>query len=216
MSDIILYDYWRSSASYRVRIALNLKNIPYQAHSVDLLSTEQISKYREQNPQGYVPALVIDGSFLTQSLSIIAYLDETRPDITLLPDGATARQRVRAMAHIIAMDIHPVCNLNVARHAVKKMNGGDEEREAWMQHFILKGLEPLEELITDTGPGDFCYGNQPSLADICLIPQLYNANRWDADFSHLKRITAVSEKCAELEAFQMAYPETVRAHSDPA
>ncbi|PHQ72319.1 MAG: maleylacetoacetate isomerase [Sneathiella sp.] len=214
MSDIILYDYWRSSASYRVRIALNLKNIAYEIVPVDLLTREHLSvEHLERNPQGFIPALAIDDEMLTQSLAIIDYLDETRTKLPLLPDGTFTRQKVRAMAHVIAMDIHPVCNLSVAAYAVQKMGGDDDDRAEWMQHFILKGLQPLEQLIRDAGEGGFCFGAEPTLADICLIPQLYNAARWGADFSHLTRITAIGEKCAEIDAFQKAYPETVKAMS---
>ncbi len=212
MDDIVLYDYWRSSASYRIRIALNLKNIPYTAIPINLQSKEhQAAEHLERNPQGYVPALVLDGEMMTQSLSIIEYLDETRSDIPVLPGTALARQKVRAMAHLIAMDIHPVCNLNVVSRVVDLTDGGDEERKSWMQHFIIKGLTALEVLIRNAGEGDFCYGNWPTLADICLMPQLYNATRWGADFSHLPRISAIGERCAGIEAFQKAYPETVQA-----
>lgn len=213
MSDVILYDYWRSSASYRVRIALNMKNISYQSVQIDLPTKEHLSEVHiQQNPQGFVPALAIDGLMLTQSLSILEYLDETRSCTPFLPGNPIARQQVRAMAHVVAMDIHPVCNLNVASYVMELTNGGDKEKAAWMQRFILKGLVSLEELISDAGSGDFCFGDWPTLADICLIPQLYNAKRWGADFTQFKRIAAINAQCAELDSFKQADPDTVRGN----
>jgi maleylacetoacetate isomerase len=207
MSEILLYDYWRSSASYRVRIALNLKHLPYTANVVDLAAGENLL---DHNPQGYVPALVIDGKTMTQSLSIIEYLDDLYPDPPLLGKTAEARQSVRALAHLVAMDIHPVCNLNVVNYAVDNAKDGDKLRGDWMRHFIEKGLTALEQLINEKGPGSFCYGNVPTLADICLMPQIYNADRWGFDISSLKRISEIGQNCSAVEAFQKAHPDAVR------
>jgi len=207
MSDIVLYDYWRSSASYRVRIALNLKQLDYQSKVVDLAAGEKLVSH---NPQGYVPALIINGQTLTQSLSIIEYLDELYPPPPLLGETAEARQCIRALAHVIAMDIHPVCNLNVVNYASNLAPDSDAVKGDWMKHFIGKGLTALEQLINDSSSGSFCYGDYPTLADICLMPQIYNADRWGFDISPLTRISRIGRQCAKIEAFQNAYPDAVR------
>ncbi|USG61519.1 maleylacetoacetate isomerase [Sneathiella marina] len=207
MSDIVLYDYWRSSASYRVRIALNLKKLTFQSKVVDLAAGEKLYSH---NPQGYVPVLMMKGKTLTQSLSIIEYLDELYPTPPLLGETADARQSVRALAHLVAMDIHPVCNLNVVNYAADLATSSNPVKVDWMKHFIGKGMTALEQLINDAGAGPFCYGDCPTLADICLMPQIYNADRWGFDISSLKRISEIGQRCAEIEAFQKAHPDAVR------
>ena len=203
----ILYDYWRSSASYRVRIALNLAGIDYKPVVVDLLcKAHRSAEHLKRNPQGLVPALEIDGLMLTQSLAIIEYIIETR-GVSLLPDEAADRARVRALAHAIAMDIHPVCNMSVVAHVVELAGGGDATRVAWMQRFIGKGLAAFEELLDHPATGTFCHGERPGLADICLIPQIYNAERWGADISGLKRIQAIRAACEALPGFANAHPD---------
>lgn len=207
MTTPVLYDYWRSSASYRVRIALNLTGIAYQPVVIDLLAGDHVAPtHLERNPLGKVPALEIDGLMLTQSLAIVEYLIETR-GVALLPDEPAERARVRALADVIAMDIHPVCNLAVVAHVMELTQGGDAVRVAWMQRFISQGLEAFEKLLDHSQTGTFCHGDTPGLADICLIPQLYNANRWGVDISGLSRIAAIGAACEALSAFANAHPD---------
>jgi maleylacetoacetate isomerase len=176
METPVLYDYWRSSASYRVRIALNLAGVEYTPVVVDLLGKAHKSpEHLKRNPQGLVPALEIDGLMLTQSLAIIEYIIETR-GVSLLPDDAAGRARVRALAHSIAMEIHPVCNLSVVGHVLELAGGDDAMRVAWMQKWIGAGLQAFENMLDHPDTGTFCHGDAPGLADICLIPQIYNAN----------------------------------------
>jgi len=203
----ILYDYWRSTASYRVRIALNLAGIDYEAVVVDLLNgAHKNDEHLKRNPQGFVPALEIDGMMLTQSLAIIEYIIETR-GVCLLPDDAAERARVRALAHCIAMDIHPVCNLSVVAHVMELTGGDDAVRVAWMQRFISQGLRAFETLLDHPATGKFCHGDAPGLADICLVPQIYNAERWGADTSGFKRIQAIRAACDQVPAFANAHPD---------
>ena len=203
---IRLYDYWRSSASYRVRIGLNLLGLAYEAVPVDLTKGEQREgENLARNPQGLVPALEIDGLLLTQSLAILEYLDETRAAGWLLPDAA-GRARVRALALAVSADIHPVCNLRVARHA--EANGRIPMAD-WMGHFIPLGLEGVEGLLARGETGRFCHGDTVSLADICLVPQVYNALRWKVSLDPFPRIRAIAEACESLPAFAAAHPDRV-------
>ncbi len=209
MAETVLYDYWRSSASYRVRIALNLAAIDYRAVSVDLVAGDQNAReHLARNPQGFVPVLEIDGLRLTQSLAILDYLNETR-DLGLLPDAADARARVRALAHAIAVDIHPVCNSSVVAH-VAGLTGRPETRGEWMVHFIRPGLEAFEALLSAREPTAFCCGDHPMLPDLCLIPQVYNARRWGAEVDDLPRLMAAVRACEAHPAFAAAYPEAVK------
>lgn len=210
METPILYDYWRSSASYRVRIALNLAGIGYEAVVVDLLGKAHKSpEHLARNPQGLVPTLAIDGLMLTQSLAMIEYIIETR-GVALLPDEAADRARVRALAYAIAMDIHPVCNMGVVAHMLELVDGDDAMRVAWMQRFIGAGLEAFEMLLDHPATGTFCHGETPGLADLCLIPQIYNAERWGADISGLRRVQAIRSACDRLPAFVNAHPDKVK------
>ncbi|MGR3760860.1 maleylacetoacetate isomerase [Roseobacteraceae bacterium NS-SX3] len=209
MSETVLYDYWRSSASYRVRIALNLAGLAYRAVKVDLVKGEQQSpEHLARNPQGFVPVLEVDGLRLTQSLAILDYLDQTR-GLGLLPKEPAARARAQALAHSIAVDLHPVCNLGVARHATRISGGREDMPKAWMQHFIRPGLQAFEALLEGFEQAPYCTGETPGLADLCLMPQLYNARRWEADFSDLQRICAVEKACAQHPAFAAAHPDAV-------
>lgn len=211
MTETVLFDYWRSTASYRVRIALNLAGITYQSKSVDLTTGAQRQPdHLARNPQGFVPVLEIDGLRLTQSLAILDYLDNTR-DMGLLPKSPGERAKVMALAHAIAVDIHPVCNLQVASYAAEITNDQKGIREQWMQRFIRPGLVAFESLLRDYNQNPFCCGDTPGLADICLIPQLYNAHRWGVDISDLSRIKSVETACTTVPAFADAHPDAVNA-----
>jgi maleylacetoacetate isomerase len=206
MSDTILYDYWRSSASYRVRIALNLAGIDYQSVPVSLLKQEhRAPEYLALNPQGLVPALFIDGQLLTQSLAIIEYVSETR-GANFLPQNPLDRARVRALAHAIAMDIHPVCNLSVVNYAASLTDTPEETTKAWMQKFIGRGLAALEVMLQQA-PGPLCFGSTPSLADICLVPQVYNAKRWEVDLGAMPRILSIVGQLTKIDTFARSAPQ---------
>lgn len=206
----ILYDYWLSSASYRVRIALNLLGLPYESRPINLVTGQhRAEEYTALNPQGLLPTLLIDGQPFTQSLAILEYLHGQIPGSTLLPDDAYGQYRARQLAYAIAMEIHPVCNLHVANHAAQLTGGGDSAKRAWMQHFISRGLYAFEEMLP--GGTRFCLGASPRMPDVCLIPQLYNATRWGVDLAPYPRIRGVAAACDELEAFRRAAPDLVGA-----
>lgn len=205
----VLYDYWRSSAAYRLRIALNLLDLPYTSVPVDLVAGDQCRAANlARNPQGLVPTLQIDGHSLTQSLAVLEYLDETRA-AGWLPTGPAAcahdRAHVRAIAYAIAMDIHPICNLRVAKHAVSL----GATMEGWMQHFIPLGLSGVEAMLAASAH-PFCHGDRLTLADICLVPQVYNAHRWGVDMTAFPRIAAISQHLEGLAAVQAAHPDRAR------
>jgi maleylacetoacetate isomerase len=203
----VLQDYWRSSAAYRVRIGLSLLGLAYRSVQVDLVTGEQRgTENRALNPQGLVPTLSIDGLVLTQSLAILEYLDETR-GAGWLPEGPGPRARVRALAYAVAMDTHPVCNLHVVRHAVAL---GGTTTEGWMQHFIGVGFAGLEAMLAQAQPGRFCHGDVVSLADICLVPQVYNARRWGVDLTAFPRIVAIDAALTAIPAFAAAHPDAVK------
>ena len=210
MADITLYDYWRSSASYRVRIALNLKSLGYEQVVVNLLEgAHRGAAHRRRNPIGYVPALDIDGQMMTQSLAIIEYLEARFPDPALLPADPAEAARLRAIAHAIAMDIHPVCNLNVTNHHAAAFDGDADAKDAWMVHFMSRGLLAVEAMADHPATGPFLHGDAPGLADIVLIPQLYNARRRDTTLAEMPRLTAIETACLAHPAFQAAAPEMV-------
>jgi maleylacetoacetate isomerase len=203
----VLFDYWRSSASYRVRIALYLLGIEYDAVPVNLLKKEHKSPaHMARNPRGAVPVLDIDGQRLTQSLAIVEYLHETHPGSTLLPADAPGRSRVRALADAIAMDIHPLCNLGPTGYVMELTGGGDAVRKAWMQKFIGEGMVAFEVMLDHPATGRFCHGDTPTVADLCLVPQLYNALRWEVDLTAMPKSTAIGKVCESIDAFARAYP----------
>ena len=207
VNGVVLRDYWRSSAAYRVRIALHLKGIPFRREVIDLVAGEQAGEaHRQVHPQGLVPALWIDGRWLIQSLAILEYLEETRPEPALLPRDPAARARQRALALAVACDIHPVSNLGVLNR-VERL-AGPEARLQWNRDNIARGLAGIEPLLAhpdDTGP--FCHGDRPGLADCVLIPQLYNATRWGVPFGHLPCLPEVARACADHPAFVAAHPD---------
>lgn len=207
MSGVVLYDYWRSSASYRVRIALNLAGITYRAVSVDLVAGDHKSDaHLRRNPQGLVPVLEIDGLRLTQSLAIIDYLDMTR-GLGLLPAEPGIRAQALALAQTIAIDLHPVCNLSVARHATALSGNAEGMPGNWMNHFIRPGLLAFEAQLGGFQQTPYCTGPQPGLADLCLVPQMYNARRYQVDLTDLPRILGVEAACAKHPAFAAAHPD---------
>ncbi len=206
MSEAVLYDFWRSSASYRLRIALALAGIDTRPVPVDLPTLRhKTPEHVARNPQGLVPVLEIDGDRFTQSLAILDYLDETR-GLGLLPAEPAERAHVRALAHSIAVDVHPVCNVSVAAYAVE-LSGREEAREMWMRRFIAPGLAAFEALLARWEQAPYCTGANVSLADICLMPQLYNADRWGADYSDCPRILTVKAALDAHPAFAAAHPD---------
>ncbi|WP_017671441.1 maleylacetoacetate isomerase [Blastomonas sp. AAP53] len=208
MSETILFDYWRSSASYRVRIALNLKQIAYQAVPTDLLSRAQKAPdYVARNPQGLVPMLHIDGHDLSQSLAIIDYLDATRPEPRLIPADPAARAAMLARAMIIIADTHPVNNLRMLQYLKSEM--GQEQRaiDDWYKHWIAEGFAALEALAPETG---LFGGTSPDLTDICLVPQVANARRFDMDLTPYPRLARIDAELQAIPAFADAHPDRVK------
>jgi maleylacetoacetate isomerase len=207
MSRPVLYDYQRSSAAYRVRIALNLKGVDYESRPVNLLEGEQkAAEYREINPQGLVPMLEIDGHRLTQTLAIIVYLDQQFPDPPLVPRDPGDGAHVRAMALSIACDIHPLNNLRVLKYLSGPLGVSQEQRDAWYAHWITEGFTALEA-IAKTGAGRFLFGDEPTIADVCLVPQLFNARRFNVPIDDYPTLLRADENANGLEAFAAAHPD---------
>lgn len=204
-----LYGFFASSAAFRVRIALNLKNIPYEQASIHLRRDEQRgADYLALNPQALVPALVDDDQVFIQSLAIVEYLDETHPSPPLLPGHPADRARVRALAQLIACDIHPIDNLRVLHYLRKPLGHDQATIETWFNHWIREGFTSLERILASDGQaGRFCHGDEPTLADICLVPQVFNAKRHESlDLKPFPTIMRIFEACMKLEAFDKAQP----------
>ena len=211
-----LYNYFRSSASYRVRIALELKELDYQYEPVHLVRREHLSPaYAALSAQQLVPILEVDGQVLTQSMAIIEFLDETHPQPPLLPADPWGRARVRALAQAVACEVHPLNNLRVLAYLTHDMHLDDAAKNQWYHHWVRTGLEGLEGLLVQEAarrasagipPSRFCYGDSPTLADCCLVPQIFNAQRFQVELGGLPRTMAAFEACMELPAVQRAHP----------
>lgn len=207
---LTLYDYFRSSASYRVRIALALKNLPVNIIPIHLMNNggEQHSKtYQKINPQRLVPSLQIDQHILTQSLAIIEFLEETYPDIPLLPIESFAKAKVRALALSIVADIHPLNNLRVLNYLTNQFSLSENQKMEWYHHWVQLGLQAIETQLQHSSNGQFCLGTSATIADCCLIPQIYNAKRFNIDLAPFPTIVSIDTYCEKLSAFKAAKPQ---------
>lgn len=204
-----LYSFHRSSASYRVRIALNLKGLTCDYVPINLRAGVQDSgDYRKVNPQSLVPSLEDNGRLIRQSLAICEYLEETHPQPPLLPRDPAGRARVRSLALIVACEIHPLNNLRVQNYITQSLKVSDDLRNEWVNHWITEGFRAFETILTESHEtGRFCHGDTPGLADVCLIPQIANAARSNVDLGPFPTIRRINEECMKLEAFQLARPE---------
>lgn len=203
-----LYSFFNSSTSYRVRIAMALKGLSYDYHGINLRTGEQRDKgYQELNPAKGVPLLVDDNEVsLSQSMAIIQYLDDTREGHRLIPADPLAKARVLEFSNLIACDMHPVNNLRVLGYLTQKLSATDEQKKEWYRHWIAEGLTAAEALLERYGSGHYCFGDEPTLADCCLVPQVANASRFGCDVSPYKRVMAVYSHCLEHPAFKKAEP----------
>lgn len=208
---LALYSYFRSSAAYRVRIALHLKGLPFDTVAVHLLhggGAQHSADYQRLNPSRQVPTLVDDALALGQSLAIIEYLDETHPTPPLLPTGTAARARARALAQTIACDVHPLNNLRVLQYLEHELHVGAPQRAHWYRHWITLGFTALESLLQNSpDTGRFCHGDTPGLADCCLVPQMANARRFDTPLQDFPTLLRIESACLALEAFARAAPQ---------
>jgi maleylacetoacetate isomerase len=203
-----LYSYFRSSAAFRVRIALNLKGLSYDTAAIHLRRNDQSAPdYRNVNPQGLVPTLEDGGQTLIQSMAILEYLDELHPEPTLLPQQPADRARVRALADIVACDIHPINNLRVLRYLTRELGHDEAAIAKWYNHWISTGFEALEPLLAqDPRTGAFCHGDSPGLADIALVPQVVNAERYQLDLGQFPTLVRIHGNCMKLGPFIAAHP----------
>jgi maleylacetoacetate isomerase/maleylpyruvate isomerase len=205
-----LYNYFRSSASFRVRIALELKGLTYEYVPVHLVKGEHKQPgYEALSPTRMVPTLVADeGERLVQSMAIVEYLDETHPEPPLMPRDPLGRAKVRALAQTIACEIHPLNNLRVLKYLVNELKVGEEAKNDWYRHWVRTGLEAFERQLAELPPSKFCFGDTPTLADICLVPQIFNGRRVNTSYEGLTRTMAAYEACMALPAFQKAQPSS--------
>ena len=207
-----LYDYWRSSASYRLRIALHLKGVAFEAVQIDLhpkVKQHMSAAYRALTPQMRVPAIEVDGQVFAQSTAILEWIEETWPDPSLLPKDPLERLKVRGFAHTITSDVHPLNNPSVLNRLRTEFGADPDAISRWYSDWIRRAFAPLEQTANDT-TGDFLFGDGPGMAEICLVPQLYNARRFDVDVSDFPRLLSVDAACRALPAFQAAAPEASR------
>ncbi|MEO8375515.1 MAG: maleylacetoacetate isomerase [Sphingomonas bacterium] len=205
---IRLYDYWRSSAAYRVRIALNLKHVPYERHDIALLEgVHRSPENLARNPQGFVPTLEVDGEAITQSLAIIDYLDAVWPNPKLVPHDPLARARVLAQALVIAADIHPIDNLRILKRLESQFGADQAAKDDWYRHWIIEGFTALEAL---AGPGPFLGGESPNLADVCLVPQMHNARRMSVPLDAFPKLVAADAAAAGVPEIAAAHPDRVK------
>lgn len=220
-SKLTLYGYWRSSAAYRVRIALNLKEVEYAQQAVHLVrdgGEQHLPGYQTLNPQQLVPTLVHGERVLHQSLAIIEYIEEAiSAQPPLLPPDPRQRARVRALAQVVACDIHPVNNLRVMQYLQSELDADVPQRESWMRHWMQQGFDAFEAmLVADPSTGIYCHGDAPGLADVCLVPQVYNARRFRMDIDAWPSIARIDARCRELPAVQRAMPENQPDAQQPA
>ena len=203
-----LYSFFRSSAAYRMRIALNLKGLPYEMDYVSLPKMEQRNPdFLALNPQGLVPALVDGDAVLIQSMAIIEYLDETHPNPRLMPDGALNRAYVRALSQVVACETHPLNNVRVLNYLRDALKADDAARQAWYEHWIELGLGTVESLLKQKGlMGRFCFGDSPTMADVCLVPQVFNAQRFNCSTAPYPTVMKIFDACQALPAFAEAHP----------
>jgi maleylacetoacetate isomerase len=202
-----LYTYFRSSAAFRVRIALNLKALAYEPVFIHLAKGEHRKpEYAAVDPQGLLPALVDDGQTLSQSLAIIEYLEQKHPKPPLLPADALGRARVRSLSLLVACEIHPLNNLRTLQHLKQALGQNEEQINAWYRHWIADGLSKLEADLARGGTGKFCHGDFPTMADCCLVPQIFNAKRYQSDLAPYPTVMRIFDACMKLEAFDRAQP----------
>jgi maleylacetoacetate isomerase len=202
-----LYTYFRSSAAFRVRIALNLKGLAYEPVFVHLAKGEHRKPaYADVYPQGLLPTLVEDGQALSQSLAIIEYLEETHPRPALLPSDPRGRARARSLSLLIACEIHPLNNLRTLQHLKRALGQSEDQVNAWYRHWIADGFNKLEADLGRGGTGRFCYGDSPTMADCCLVPQVFNAKRYHSDLAPYPTVMRIFDACMRLEAFDRAQP----------
>jgi maleylacetoacetate isomerase len=213
MTEAILFDYYRSSASYRVRIALNMKGVGYDSLSVNLAEgAQKDAEYRAKNPQGLVPMLEMDGQRITQSLAIIAYLEAVRPEPPLMPPDPADAAHVRALALTIACDIHPLNNLRVLKYLSGPLGQEEAARDEWYRHWVREGFGALEAMAGQRA-GRYLFADAPGLADICLVPQMYNARRFNVPLDDFPLLVRTDAEANRLDAFASAHPDAIAAAS---